>query len=120
MLKKGFILLVSLVVIVAAFTGCGKSASKDPLIGEWTNDKDTLEFKADGTYSSYYYWMGGGQWCHAEDSDDIIEILNNLLGKERHRVTITDDELVLTQQYTDSEGEEKDTNMVYRFHKKAS
>lgn len=118
MFKKRFISLVLLFVIAASFSACGKSASKDPLIGEWTNDKDTLEFKADGTYSSYYYWMGGGQWSRAEDSEDKVEILNNLLGKERHRVTITDGELVLTQQYTDNEGEEKDTSMVYRFHKK--
>lgn len=119
MWKKRIIVLIA---VIAAFViaGCGKSGSKDPLVGEWENDKDTVVFNADGTYSSYYYWVGNGQWSRVEGEEDMIEILHSLLGKEFHRVVIDGDDLELIQQYKGDDGSWNDTNMVYRLRKKGA
>ena len=110
------------IMICALFfcAGCGKSRSKDPLIGVWENDKDTIEFKEDGTYTSYYYYMGGGEWSHIDGEDDKIEILHPLLGKEFHKVVINGDDLELVQQNKSDDGTFSDTSMVYRLHRKGN
>ena len=98
----------------------GKGGSKDPLVGEWENDKDTVVFNDDGTYSSYYYWEGNGQWSRIDGEDDKIEILHSLLGKEFHKVVIDGDDLELIQKYKGDDGSWGDTQMVYRFRRKGA
>ncbi len=119
MWNKKLIVLIA-IIVAFAFTGCGKSGSKDPLVGEWENDKDTVVFNDDGTYSSYYYWVGNGQWSRIDGEDDKIEILHSLLGKEFHKVVIDGDDLELIQQYKGDDGSWGDTQMVYRFRRKGA
>ena len=79
-----------------------------------------MVFNDDGTYTSNYYWVGGGQWSHVDGEFDKIEIQHSLLGQEYHRVAINGDELELIQQNKDNDGKWNDTQMVYRFKRKGS
>lgn len=87
MLKKIVSIILLMTLVIFCYPSCG--SSQNTIVGKWSNNIETVEFKKDGSFSASYYWLGGSY----EIEGNSIKLASALTGNETYTYDISGDTL---------------------------